>query len=76
MRHLIADSTDLALCNAIIVMAHALGMQVIAEGVETASQRDLLAAAGCDYAQGYFYARPLSVTDFESFMADHNPASL
>ena len=76
VRHLIADSTDLALCNAIIVMAHALGMQVIAEGVETASQRDLLAAAGCDYAQGYFYARPLSVTDFESFMADHNPASL
>ena len=76
VRHLIADSTDLALCKAIIVMAHALGMQVIAEGVETASQRDLLAAAGCDYAQGFFYARPLSAPDFEAFMASYTPISL
>jgi diguanylate cyclase (GGDEF)-like protein/PAS domain S-box-containing protein len=75
VRHLIADSTDLALCKAIIVMAHALGMQVIAEGVETASQRDLLAAAGCDYAQGFFYARPLSAPDFEAFVASYTPAS-
>ncbi len=75
VRHLIADSTDLALCKAIIVMAHALGMEVIAEGVETASQRDLLAAAGCDYAQGYFYARPLSAPDFEAFMAGFTPLS-
>jgi diguanylate cyclase (GGDEF)-like protein/PAS domain S-box-containing protein len=71
VRHLIADSTDLALCNAIIVMAHALGMKVIAEGVETALQRDLLATAGCDYAQGYFYARPMSAPDFEVFMEKH-----
>ena len=71
VRHLIEDSTDLALCKAIIVMAHALGMKVIAEGVETQLQRDLLAAAGCDYAQGYFYARPLSAPDFEAFVADY-----
>ena len=71
VRHLIEDSTDLALCKAIIVMAHALGMRVIAEGVETQLQRDLLAAAGCDYAQGYFYARPMSVPDFEAFVADY-----
>jgi EAL domain-containing protein (putative c-di-GMP-specific phosphodiesterase class I) len=69
VRHLIPDSTDLALCKAIIVMAHALGMQVIAEGVETVQQRDLLAAAGCDYAQGYLYARPMPASDFEHFMA-------
>ncbi len=68
VRHLIADSTNLALCKAIIVMAHALGIKVIAEGVETESQRDLLAAAGCDYAQGYFFARPLPAKDFEGFM--------
>jgi diguanylate cyclase (GGDEF)-like protein/PAS domain S-box-containing protein len=69
VRHLVAGCTDLALCKAIIVMAHELGMKVIAEGVETLAQRDLLAAAGCDYAQGYLFARPLSVPDFESFMA-------
>ena len=69
VRHLIAASTDLALCKAIIVMAHELGIKVIAEGVETTLQRDLLAAAGCDYAQGYLFARPMSAPDFEAFLA-------
>ena len=69
VRHLIPGSTDLALCKAIIVMAHELGIKVIAEGVETAQQRDLLAAAGCDYAQGYLFARPMSATDFDAFIA-------
>ncbi|MDO8449902.1 MAG: EAL domain-containing protein [Rhodoferax sp.] len=69
VRHLIADSTDLALCKAIIVMAHALGIKVIAEGVETPLQRDLLVAAGCDYAQGYLFSRPIPAPDFEAFMA-------
>ena len=69
VRHLIADSTDLELCKAIIVMAHALGIKVIAEGVETELQRDLLAQAGCDYVQGYLYAKPMSAPDFETFIA-------
>jgi diguanylate cyclase (GGDEF)-like protein/PAS domain S-box-containing protein len=69
VRHLIAQSTDLALCQAIIAMAHALGIKVIAEGVETELQRDLLAAAGCDYGQGYLFAPPMPAADFEAFMA-------
>ena len=69
VRYLIPNSTDLALCQAIIAMAHALGMKVIAEGVETAQQCDLLAAAGCDYGQGYLFSRPMTATDFEAFMA-------
>ncbi|NMM14132.1 MAG: EAL domain-containing protein [Rhodoferax sp.] len=69
VRHLVPACTDLALCKAIIVMAHELGIKVIAEGVETELQRDLLAAAGCDYAQGYLFARPMSAPDFEAFMA-------
>ena len=69
VRHLVPGCTDLALCKAIIVMAHELGMQVIAEGVETAQQRDLLTAAGCDYAQGYLFARPMPALEFETFMA-------
>ena len=71
VRHLVPDSTDLALCKAIIAMAHALGMRVIAEGVETEQQRDLLAAAGCDYAQGFFYAKPMPAVEFEVFMAGY-----
>ncbi len=73
VQYLIPACTDLALCKAIILMAHELGMKVIAEGVETQQQRDLLAAAGCDYAQGYLFAAPLSAPDFEAFMAARQP---
>ena len=69
VRHLMPGSTNLALCKAIIVMAHELGMKVIAEGIETPGQRDLLAAAGCDFGQGYLFARPMPAKDFEAFMA-------
>jgi diguanylate cyclase (GGDEF)-like protein/PAS domain S-box-containing protein len=66
VRGLVPASTDLALCQAIIVMAHALDMRVIAEGVETQLQANLLTAAGCDFAQGYLYSRPVSATEFET----------
>ena len=69
VRNLVPGCTDLALCKAIILMAHELGIQVVAEGVETEQQRDLLLAAGCDYAQGYWFARPMSAPDFEVFLA-------
>ena len=68
VRSLTPDSTDLALCKAIIVMAHELGMKVIAEGIETHEQHDLLLAAGCDYGQGFLLARPMPVRAFEEFM--------
>lgn len=65
VRNLHVGATDLALCKAIIVMAHELGMKVVAEGVDTTEQRDLLVGAGCDYGQGYLFARPMSANDFE-----------
>jgi len=68
VRHLNENTTDMVLCQAIIAMAHALGMKVIAEGVETVGQRDLLKAAGCDYAQGYLYSRPLNPAEFEAMV--------
>lgn len=58
VRNLTPDSDDMTLCQAIIVMAHKLGINVIAEGIETAEQRDLLSSAGCDFGQGYFFSRP------------------
>jgi diguanylate cyclase (GGDEF)-like protein/PAS domain S-box-containing protein len=72
VRDLTSDPSDLALSEAIIVMAHKLGLKVVAEGVETALQRDLLAASGCDYAQGFFYAQALPSDAFEAFVADWN----
>ncbi len=76
VRHLIPASTDLALCKAIIVMAHALGIKVVAEGVETQQQRELLAAAGCDYAQGYLFSPPVAAPEFEACLASRNFAAL
>jgi diguanylate cyclase (GGDEF)-like protein len=70
VRDLATDPNDLALSEAIIVMAHKLGIKVIAEGVETIGQRDMLAAAGCDFAQGYLFARPMPAEDFEALMAE------
>jgi EAL domain-containing protein (putative c-di-GMP-specific phosphodiesterase class I) len=67
-RGLRPDSTELALSEAIIVMAHKLGIKVIAEGIETAEQRDLLVAAGCDLGQGYLYSRPVPPEEFEIFL--------
>ncbi len=67
--HNLADnSSDMALCEAIIVMAHKLGLQVIAEGVETKMQETLLSRAGCDYAQGYLYSVPVPGEQFEAIL--------
>jgi EAL domain-containing protein (putative c-di-GMP-specific phosphodiesterase class I) len=71
VRHLVEGSTNFALCKAIIVMAHELGMRVVAEGVETEEQRDLLRAAGCDFGQGYCFARPMSAAEFEARYQHH-----
>ncbi|CAI9417476.1 hypothetical protein ANOBCDAF_03989 [Pleomorphomonas sp. T1.2MG-36] len=63
------DGAGLDICEAIIVMAHRLGLQVVAEGVETATQRDVLTSIGCDYAQGYLFAPALPPAAFEAMLA-------
>lgn len=62
-----ADSDNMVLCQAIIVMAHKLKLKVIAEGIETQEQLDLLKFAGCDYGQGYFFSKPVLAKSFEKF---------
>ncbi len=57
-----------ALCRAIIWMASALGLQVVAEGVETAEQLRVLADVGCNEIQGYLFSEPLTTEDFESLL--------
>ena len=70
VRNLQDDPDDQALCEAIIVMAHKLGLKVIAEGVETEQQRDLLAAYGCDYAQGWLYSKAIPAGEFEALLQE------
>ena len=68
VRNLNRGPDDVALCEAIIVMAHKLGLKVIAEGVETTEQRNLLAAASCDYVQGYLYSEAISAENLEALL--------
>ena len=63
-----AAPADRALCEAIIVMAHKLSLQVIAEGVETAEQRNLLREAACDFLQGYLVSRPITPEQLEAVL--------
>jgi diguanylate cyclase (GGDEF)-like protein/PAS domain S-box-containing protein len=64
-----SSAEDTAVASSIIVMAHNLGLSVTAEGVETADQEKFLQAKGCHEAQGFLYARPLPIDQFERFLA-------
>jgi len=57
-----------AVVDAVVRLAHALGLRVVAEGVETVSQRDILLALGCDELQGFLFARPMSADDLTSWV--------
>ncbi|HQT30052.1 MAG: hypothetical protein B7X81_03015 [Hydrogenophilales bacterium 17-61-76] len=69
VRDIETDPNDMALSKAIIVMAHALGLKVIAEGVETANQLKILTDAGCDYAQGFFFSKALPADQLEVLLS-------
>lgn len=73
VRDLVTVSDDMVLSEAIIVMAHKLGLKVIAEGVETETQRTLLTQAGCDYAQGYLFSKPVPADEFEKLLKNQQP---
>lgn len=67
VRNIIVDQEDSAIVDAIICMAKSLGMQTIAEGVETAGQLEFLREHGCDEVQGYYFSKPLSAGQFSAF---------
>ena len=68
VRDIIVDADDKAIVAAIINMASSLGMQTIAEGVETAGQLAFLRLQGCDEVQGYYFSKPLPAEQFEQFV--------
>lgn len=65
------NDAQTALCEAIIVMAHKLGIRTIAEGVETEAQRDMLERFGCDFVQGFLYAPALPLAEFEQMLSEN-----
>jgi EAL domain-containing protein (putative c-di-GMP-specific phosphodiesterase class I) len=68
VRDVSADPDDAAIVSAIITMAHGLGLQVVAEGVETAEQLAFLKKVDCDWAQGYYFCRPLPAEEIEPLL--------
>ncbi|MDB5075034.1 MAG: diguanylate cyclase, partial [Chloroflexi bacterium] len=65
------DQKDAAIVRSVIALAQALGMEVVAEGVEDASTFGLLRDLGCDIAQGYYVSRPQPVSELEQWLQDH-----
>jgi EAL domain-containing protein (putative c-di-GMP-specific phosphodiesterase class I) len=67
------DVEDAAIVRTIIELAHTLGMEVIAEGVETEEQVALLEEMGCDFAQGYHFAQPLPPEEIPALLSSDTP---
>jgi EAL domain-containing protein (putative c-di-GMP-specific phosphodiesterase class I) len=68
VKDILTDANDAAIARAIIHLARSLDLDVIAEGVETAEQRDFLAKEGCLQYQGYLFCKPLPIEELEKFM--------
>lgn len=74
--HLASDSGDAAIVKAIITLGQTFGMSVIAEGVETGTQRDFLQQNGCHLFQGYLFGRPVVLEEFERHFEPRVPTGL
>jgi len=61
---------DQAMVKAIVSLAHAMGFQVVVEGVETIEQLEFMKPLDCSYVQGFYYSQPLSAVEFRQFLKD------
>lgn len=70
VRDIAYNSSDRAIVSTIIAMAHSFGLEVIAEGVETEEQRQLLLDEGCTHFQGYLFSKPVPAKQFQSMLLE------
>ena len=69
VKDILTDPNDAAIANMVVALAESMGLAVIAEGVETESQKDFLAKLGCHNYQGYLFNKPVPIDEFEAFAA-------
>ena len=67
------DPNDADICDVIVLLAHQLGLEVIAEGVETEAQLKFLISIGCEKIQGYLLSKPLPADQAKDFILNHTP---
>ncbi len=72
VRGLTNDPREIAILSSIISLGRGLGLRVVAEGVETQEQLDLLTSLKCEEMQGYFFSRPLKVEDATKFLVERS----
>jgi diguanylate cyclase (GGDEF)-like protein len=70
VRDCVSDPDDAAIAQSIVSLAHNLGLEVVAEGVETEAQLAFLASVGCDEMQGYYFSRPVSQAECTQMLAE------
>ncbi|MCU7374027.1 EAL domain-containing protein [Paucibacter sp. O1-1] len=75
VRNVLTEKQDAAIVSTIVALAQSLGLQVLAEGVETEAQRDFLLAQGCQAHQGYLFSRPVPLGEFEQLTRAPHPSA-
>ncbi|WP_269898478.1 putative bifunctional diguanylate cyclase/phosphodiesterase [Lysinibacillus sp. JK80] len=70
VRDIVPEKSGIAMISAMISLAHALNLQVVAEGVEEEAELNVLREHGCEYVQGYYFSKPLSVEDFTNLIVN------
>lgn len=71
IREMMTNIKIRTLVESVIAMAHRMNMKVVAEGVESKIQLEVLRQFGCDFIQGYYFSKPLAVNDFEDYISTH-----
>jgi EAL domain-containing protein (putative c-di-GMP-specific phosphodiesterase class I) len=71
-----ADPETHEIVRIIVMLAHGLRLKVVAEGVETQAQADMLKDIGCELAQGYLYSRPVAAEAIEQLLRDNRAGSI
>lgn len=73
MRDIETDPNDAQICDVTVLLAHKLGLETVAEGVETEGQLKFLLSVGCERIQGYLISRPLPADQVLPFVRNHQP---